>query len=1077
MIFTAYIVTCILLLILLLGNDDNSVPSLVPMLAIEHRADAAGNGLEPLQFYRSSPMRESSEQDASKKADASQADKLRQQAEALAKQQNSNETSPKTEKDKKGLVYELEVHRIELEMQNDELRHAHAKLEESYVRYSNLFNFAPVGYLTVSSAGIILEGNFKAATMLGLVKSLLVERRFAEFILPVDLEIYSQLLQTLYTSGTLQACEIRLVNKIDGSFIWVHMQANLILEMEGERSDSVCQIILTDITERKQAEESLRIQHNLSLTLNACDNLDQALAVILNSLLQIEIFDCGGIYLVDAPSGGFDLVVHQGLSAQFVEETAHFPAAAPQIELARKGQNLYMAYKAIRPQTSAVRQQEGLRAIAIIPVVYQGELLAIWNLASHTHADIPEPVRKTIETLAVQIGSILIRLRSDAALQKSRQNLQILFNSINEFLFILDSSGGILHVNPVACERLAYSAQELLGQHIIMLHPPERREEAAAVVADMLAGRCESCDIPLQTKGGELIPVETVITNGEWDGKPAMFGISRDISKRILLEDKLHRSQKLYLGIVEDQTDPVCRWLLDTTLIFVNQAYCDYFGKPREEFIGKRLMSWLLPETKEIIRDVIDILLRREVDTITREMYNISPEGEIRWTIWVYHAIEDAENNIVEIQSVGRDITERKRMEEGLRQINAQLEEQTQIASHMAQKAEKATLAKSEFLANMSHEIRTPMNGVIGMTGLLLDTELKEEQQHYAQMIRSSGESLLTLINDILDFSKIEAGKLEIEMLDFDLHRLLEDLGEAMTFRAREKGLGLRCTAEVDVPTFLQGDPGRLRQILTNLLGNAIKFTEKGEVSVWVTKLAKTGQDVVLRFAVRDTGIGIPPDKLGLLFKKFTQADASTTRQYGGTGLGLAISKQLAELMGGEIGVESEEGKGSEFWFTLRLKILSERRDITPRKTDAEITSLAFDSTKRILLVEDNIVNQKVALGILKKLGLKADTAANGLEALQALESEPYDLVLMDVQMPQMDGLEATHQIRDTQSKVLDHEIPIIAMTANAMQEDRERCLQAGMNDYVAKPVQAQVLAHVLVRWLAEKDGESNPAS
>ncbi|MEI7990772.1 MAG: ATP-binding protein, partial [Chloroflexota bacterium] len=417
--------------------------------------------------------------------------------------------------------------------------------------------------------------------------------------------------------------------------------------------------------------------------------------------------------------------------------------------------------------------------------------------------------------------------------------------------------------------------------------------------------------------------------------------------------------------------------------------------------------------------------------------------------------------------TIFEDITERKQLELEMQQINLELEEQTVNTNRMAAKAEKATLAKSEFLANMSHEIRTPMNGVIGMTGLLLDTPLNEEQRQYTEMIRASGESLLTLINDILDFSKMEAGKLEFELLDFDLRRLLEDFGAAMAFRTREKGLELLCTAEPDVPAFLQGDPGRLRQILTNLLGNAIKFTQKGEVSVRVTKLGETQDEVQLRFAVRDTGIGIPPDKLGLLFNQFTQADTSTTREYGGSGLGLAISKQLVELMGGEIGVESEEGKGSEFWFTLPLKMLSERRVITPRKTDAEITSLAFDSTKRILLVEDNIVNQKVALGILKKLGLQADTAANGLEALRSLESQPYDLVLMDVQMPQMDGLEATHQIRDSQSKVLDHEIPIIAMTANAMQEDRERCLQAGMNDYVAKPVQAQVLAHVLVRWLA----------
>ena len=596
-------------------------------------------------------------------------------------------------------------------------------------------------------------------------------------------------------------------------------------------------------------------------------------------------------------------------------------------------------------------------------------------------------------------------------------------------------------------------------------------------------------------------------------------------------------------------------------------------------------------------------------------------DGKIHWVLEA--AVELFGENNVSTGSIGtfQDITVRKQAEAEILETNYQLEESIIRANAFAAQAEMASIAKSEFLANMSHEIRTPMNGVIGMTGLLLDTQLDEEQQRYAEIVRSSGEALLTLINDILDFSKIEAGKLELEVLDFDLQSLLDDFAATLALRSQEKGLEFICAADPQVPIFLQGDPGRLRQVLTNLVGNSIKFTSQGEVAVRVTCLSESNNEVELRFSIRDTGLGIPPEKIRLLFNKFTQVDASTTRKFGGTGLGLAISKQLVELMGGNIGVNSEVGRGSEFWFTVLMKpqpegapgrlsgkfpvqvdlkevrtlivddnaasreilsvrladwgmrpaevndgaaalqalseaheqgdpfkiaILDMKMPIMDGATLAQkikenehlsgthlillsslgergdarryakigfigylvkplvptdlrnVLSIAFAGNAsptettpivtrhsvreiqrggagaviltRILLAEDNRTNQLVALGILKKLGLRADAVANGAEAVRALESVPYDIVLMDVQMPEMDGLEATRHIRDVHSGVLNHNIPIIAMTANAMQGDRELCLEAGMNDYVPKPINAHSLTEALNRWLPVDD-------
>jgi PAS domain S-box-containing protein len=705
-------------------------------------------------------------------------EELRQRAEALFQASEELLQDSTTPEETSQLFHELRVHQIQLEMQNEELRCIQAELDASQARYFDLYDLAPIGYLTFGEAGLILEANISAATMFGVARDKLIKQPITRFLCKADQDLFYLHRQQIFTASASQVAEM-LLKRPDGSTFWAHIQAT-------PAAGGECWIALSDISERKRAEEKLASSERFLKTI--IDTEPECIKM-LDSDCNLTMMNRAGLEIIEADS---------------------------------------------------LEQVQGL---CVSPLI-------------------TEPYR-------------------DAFIELTRQ--------------VFKGVPGILEF-------------EIIG----------------------LKGR---------------------------------------------------------------------RIWLDTHAV----PFCNEQGK------------------------------------------------------------------IISLLGITRDITDRKEAENKLLEAKAA--------------AEAANSAKSQFLSTMSHEIRTPMNSVLGVIQLLQQTKLTSEQRELTGIAISSGIKLVDLLNDILDLAKIEAGKMELEITDFDLPSMISDTINILTLQARAKGIQLISSHNPDVPAALKGDAGRLRQIIINLVGNALKFTPQGSITLHIQKESEDDKSLTLRFLIQDSGIGIAAEKLDHVFESFTQADGSTTRIYGGTGLGLAICKQLVELMGGTIGVESVDGTGSMFWFTVVVEKqqsaplsnplpLGEGTKFSPlRVEEFEAPSpggggVGRGSVFRLLLTEDEPIAQKVVPRLLKSFGYLVDVAGNGTEALALLEKNDYALVLMDCMMPEMNGFEVTAVIRDPASAVLRHDIPVIALTGNAMKQDRERCIAAGMNDHIPKPLLLPDLLALLEKWL-----------
>ncbi len=860
---------------------------------------------------------------------------LCQPLEDLLKNGRSNPASSEesASADVLALVHEVQANQIELQMQNEELKRTKLEMNDALAKYSDLYDFAPIGLFTLDENRHILEVNIAGAELLGVKRADLLNRPFELFVAKDDRLSFISFCKSAFETSARQICELSFLRdkvptlyaRIEGMVTGGHMP-----------DERQFRIAVMDITERKRAEDSLRLNE--------------------------------------------------------------------------------------------------------------------------------EKFRLAFENAFVGIAQT-------------------------------DADKRIMQINQEFCRMLGYTKEELLGRCIFdLVHP----DDLSACIA--YSDRIKNGEITklsnkkryLRGDGTSIWADVTVSVVHEGKSKSEFHSVvARDITQQKMAEEALQESERRFRDAIDNFPNVFVIYDEDRRVRFVNSKGLQIIGLSEQDVLGRKDEEIFPPE---MVNSYLPALLRAVETKNPQTLERTRPKSMGRQVIMInIIPLLDEHGSVRRILGISHDITERKRAEDALRmardELELRVEERTaelvkinEDLTKAKEAAEAAAVAKSQFLATMSHELRTPLNAVIGMTSLLLNEGLPPEQMESIEIIRASGEDLLALINKVLDFSKMEKGKMELERQPFELRRCIEDSVHLLSGEASNRNLKLACLIDGNVPDIIISDQMRLRQILGNLLSNAVKFTDNGEITISVSSRQKMWDLYEFHFSVRDTGIGIPPDMMHKLFKPFSQVDASNTRKYGGTGLGLAICKNIVEMMSGRIWAESQPGRGSTFHFTILAQAISNGNfDIQGSDTQNSDAQKPFfrrddypgkdlEKNLRILLAEDNLLNQTVTMRMLGKLGYSADAVADGREAISALERQHYDVVLMDMQMPEMDGLEATRIIR--KSFGIAKQPKIIALTAHALEGDREQCIESGMDDYIAKPVNIEELKAALQRCRQFADRE-----